>query len=174
MKSLYEYRKVDKVCADAAINAFSNHLWYLTEELAMLGLFSSRVPLPTKVKMVEKLKSVDKRICSKRYRPSINDMPLFLRIPVNADLSEFVGEDSWSFFHLLNINTRFLDLLGKDWPSNPQFQAEKGIVASFSVVNDGAERGVKLTHNFLYVARKEGNLQNILQVVENDRHLLPI
>ena len=67
LKSLYEYRKVDKVCADAAIDAFSNHLWYLTEELVMLGLFSSKVPLPTKIKMVEKLKSVDKRICSKRY-----------------------------------------------------------------------------------------------------------
>ena len=116
LKSLYEYRKVDKVCADAAINAFSNHLWYLTEELVMLGLFSSRVPLPTKIKMVEKLKSVDHHICSKRYGPSTYSKPPFPRIPVNADadLSEFVGEDSWSFFHLLKINTRFLDLPAKD------------------------------------------------------------
>ena len=60
----------------------------------------------------------------------------------------------------------------KDWSSNSQFQAAKKVVASFSVVNDGAERGVKLTHDFLDVARKEDNLQNILQVVENDRHSL--
>ena len=175
LKSLYKYRKVDKVCADAAINAFSNHLWYLTEELVLLGVFSSRVPLPTKVKMVEKLKSVDKHICSKRYGPSTYGKPPFPRIPVNADadLSEFVGEDSWSFFHLLKINTRFLDLPAKDWSSNPQFQAAKEVVASFSVVNDGAVRGVKLAHNFSDVARKEGNLQNILQFVENDRHSLP-
>ena len=171
LKSLYGYRKVEKVCADAAINAFSNHLWYLTEEFVMLGLFSSRVPLPTKVKMVEKLKSVDKRICSKRYGPLTYGKPPFPRIPVNADvnLSEFVGEDSWSFFHLLKINTGFLYLPAKDWSSNPQFQAAKEVVASYSVANDGAERGVKLSHDFLEIARKEDNLQNILQVVENDR-----
>ena len=70
----------------------------------MLGSLSSRVPLPTKVKMVEKLKSVDKRICSKRYGPSTYGKQPFPQIPVNAYLSEFVGEDLWSFFHLLKIH----------------------------------------------------------------------
>ena len=55
--------------------------------------------------------------------------------------------------HLLKINTKFLDLPAKDWSSNPQFQTAKEAVASFSVVNDGAERGVKSTYNFLDVAR---------------------
>ena len=143
MKSLYKYRKVDKVCDDAAINVFSNIYGISQKNLSCWGcsLFSSRVPLPTKVKLVEKLKSVDKRSCRKRYGPSTYryGMPLFLQIPVNADFSEFVGEDLWSFFHLLNINTRFLDLPAKDWSSNPQFQAAKGVIASFLVVNDGAE-----------------------------------
>ena len=40
-------------------------------------------------------------------------------------------------------------------------------------MNDGAERGVKLTYDFLDRARKERNLQNILQVVENARKALP-
>ena len=129
LESLYEYRNVDEVCADAATNAFLSHLryhlWYLTEELVMLGLFSSMVPLPTKVKMIEKLKSVDKRICSKRYGLSTYGKPPLPQIPVNADLSEFVDEDSWSFFHLPKINNRFLDLPAIDWSSNPQFQAAK-------------------------------------------------
>ena len=97
----------------------------------MVGLFSSRVPLPKKVNMIEKLKSVDKHICSKRYCPSAYGKPPFLRIFANADLSEFVGKDSWSFFFLLKINARFLDLPAKDWSSNPQFQAIKEVVASF-------------------------------------------
>ena len=80
---------------------------------------------------------------------------------------------SWSFLHFLKINTKFLDLPAKDRSSNPQLQAAKEVFASFSVVNDGAERGVKLAHDFLDVARKEGNLQNILQVVGNDKHSLP-
>ena len=49
----------------------------------------------------------------------------------------------------------------------------KLIIDNVSVVKDSAERGVKLTSDFLSGARKEENLQNILQVVENDRRNLP-
>ena len=44
---------------------------------------------------------------------------------------------------------------------------------SLSVVNDGAERGVKLAYDFLDSSKKEENLQNVLQIVENDRNLIP-
>jgi len=39
-------------------------------------------------------------------------------------------------------------------------------------VNEGAERGIKLAYDFLDVARKNSNFQDILQIIENDRHLL--
>jgi len=61
--------------------------WYLTEELVMLGLFSNSVELSTKVNTVEKLNSVNKCICSKRYGPAIYGKPLFPKISVNVDLS---------------------------------------------------------------------------------------
>ena len=41
------------------------------------------------------------------------------------------------------------------------------------VVNDGAERGVKLCNDFLSQAKREDRHQNILQVVENDRNMRP-
>ena len=37
------------------------------------------------------------------------------------------------------------------------------------VVNDSAERGVKLAADFLEAARSEGRFQDILQVVEKSR-----
>ena len=37
------------------------------------------------------------------------------------------------------------------------------------VVNDAAERGVKLAYDFVDAAKSEGRYQNILQVVENSR-----
>lgn len=40
---------------------------------------------------------------------------------------------------------------------------------NMAVVNDSAERGVKLCHDFLDSAKDEARLQNILQVVENNR-----
>ena len=42
-----------------------------------------------------------------------------------------------------------------------------------AVVNDAAERGVKLVADFKDTTRKEGNLQAILQTVENERARLP-
>ena len=41
------------------------------------------------------------------------------------------------------------------------------------MVNDGAERGVKLAYDFIGSPKKEDNFQNILQTVENDRRLIP-
>ena len=41
------------------------------------------------------------------------------------------------------------------------------------VVNDGAERGVRLCHDFISQARREDRHQQILQVVENNRNQQP-
>ena len=41
------------------------------------------------------------------------------------------------------------------------------------VVNDAAERGVKLCHDYINSSKQKGVLQNILQVVENVRARVP-
>ena len=46
-------------------------------------------------------------------------------------------------------------------------------VKTLPVVNDGAERGVKISQKYLEDARKEEVYQNILQVAENDIKLVP-
>ncbi|KAJ4939198.1 hypothetical protein JOQ06_028654 [Pogonophryne albipinna] len=46
-------------------------------------------------------------------------------------------------------------------------------VCAMNVVNDCAERGIKLTSDFVAVARKEQHLQNVLQAVEHDRSQQP-
>lgn len=42
-------------------------------------------------------------------------------------------------------------------------------VAAVNVVNDCAERGVKLASDFVDTARSDEHFQNILQVIEKDR-----
>ena len=44
---------------------------------------------------------------------------------------------------------------------------------SLPVINDSAERGVKLTSDFLHSASKEENLQNVLYVIEKNRKEKP-
>ena len=56
-----------------------------------------------------------------------------------------------------------------EWDNSPSYEAAKAAVKSLPVVNDGAERGVKITSEFLESARKEETFQTRLQVAENDR-----
>ena len=46
-------------------------------------------------------------------------------------------------------------------------------VRAINVVNDAAQRGVKLSSDFLSAARTDEHYQNILQVVEQDRRNKP-
>ena len=53
-----QFAKTDKVCSAGAIKALSRHLWYLTEELVLLSLFSQHqhVSDSEKDQIVAKLK----------------------------------------------------------------------------------------------------------------------
>jgi hypothetical protein len=55
----------------------------------------------------------------------------------------------------------------------PHYQASKANVLAINVVNDCAERGVKLSSDFLSSAKNEEHYQNVLQVVEHDRKRQP-
>ena len=56
---------------------------------------------------------------------------------------------------------------------NPAFVNAKLIIDHIKVVNDAAERGVKLVQGFQEASRKEKRNQNVLQVIENSRKLIP-
>ena len=99
INNLIQYREEDEQCANAALDAFSRHLWYLTEELVVLGLFCRNVKVETKEKIAKKLLSLDYKVCSKRTGSDFGK-PILPKIPEKSvdilDLSLFVGEDSWS------------------------------------------------------------------------------
>ena len=67
--------------------------------------------------------------------------------------------------HQLNIDPEFMSLDVKEWATNAALKKTE--------VNDCAKRGVKLTSDFVTVARKEQHLQNVLQAVEHDRNQQP-
>lgn len=174
IESLMWYKNTDAICANAALKAFANHLWYLTEELVPLALFSSNVEHGTKQQIAQKMLQLDRRSCSKRFgcgfgKPNFPDISK----AETMDLSVFVGEDSWSFFELMKVEAEFLSKSVCEWETDDQYLTAKEIVDNICVVNDAAERGVKLVSDFIGGAREEENLQNILQVVEADRRMVP-
>ena len=85
------------------------------------------------------------------------------------ELTSFVGSKSMGFFRALHLDFSFLQQSSEDWPTIDSYQKAHSVVTNIQVVNDSAERGVKLGHDFLNGAKTESRYQNLLQVVENDR-----
>ena len=74
---------------------------------------------------------------------------------------------------LLKIDDRFLEEPVESWADSQAYQDSLTNVHSLNVINDSAERGVKLSSDFLSAARSEDHYQNVLQVVEEDRRSRP-
>ncbi|GBM59701.1 hypothetical protein AVEN_204721-1 [Araneus ventricosus] len=55
LKSLKAYENVSESIQKAALQKFSQHLWYLIDEIAVLALFDDDVDEETKLKMVANL-----------------------------------------------------------------------------------------------------------------------
>ena len=80
---------------------------------------------------------------------------------------------SIGFFITNGLDVDFLEESVDTWEDpESSYQEAKAAVKTVPVVNDGAERGVKISSDFLEDARKEEIYQNILQVAENDRNLV--
>lgn len=171
-RSLQHYR--DKIISASAIQAFSNHTWYLTEELVPLALFSRDLSVTEKDGIAQKLLSLQSKEepLFNRYGSGFGK-PHFPSVDATSQLSSFIGKSSWQFFRILNISTDFLQLPSSEWQTAPSFLDGLATVRNIRVVNDSAERGVKLSSDFLSTAQIEKRYQNVLQVVENDRGKIP-
>ena len=73
----------------------------------------------------------------------------------------------------MKIDTSFSHIPVEFWNDSKSYCYAKKLISAICVVNDAAERGVKLCHDFLNLSKKENNLQNILQVVEKARRETP-
>ena len=67
----------------------------------------------------------------------------------------------------------FLSLDVSEWPESESYKSAVINVRGINVVNDSAERGVKLSADFMAAARGEEHYQNVLQVVEENRKMRP-
>ena len=165
---MYTYKSVDDSIAASVIKA----LWYLTGEMLPLALFSTKVPAGERCALADAILE---------HKPAVLPMkspqlrfgtgfskPKFPALSPITRLSDLANPDCWFGMHQLHIDPSFLSLSVEDWATNAAFQASALNVHAINVVNDCAERSVKLTSDFVAAARSEQHLQNVLQAVEHD------
>jgi len=176
-KRLLQYQSVDKNIAQSATRALSRHLWYLTAEMVPLALFSSQVPLAERQALADALLSVqpasELTAPQNRFGSGWGKPHFPSEISLSTRLCDLVGVDSWFTIARLQIDSTFLQLPVDEWEATAAYVTSAENVAAVNVVNDCAERGVKLASDFVDTARSDEHFQNILQVVEHDRKKKP-
>ena len=117
------------------------HLWYISEKLCFLALFSSKLSLADKKNMAQALLKI-------KIVTNLNTDQNTPKITLNTHMKDLVGPDSWTFFSLLGISTNFLKLDPKDWSDSIEYQEGKARVEELVVVNDACERALGLITEF--------------------------
>ena len=173
IKTLLKYSCVNKPIAESALRAFERHHWYLTAELVPLSLFDNDV-----VPDVERHALAQQMLAVKPDVPRTQPLdrfgtgfgkPTFPMVDGSTRLADLASGDSWFMINSLEIDASFLELPVSEWLQTEAYMDGHRKVHSVNVVNDCAERGIKLTSDFLAAGRSEEHLQNVLQVAERDR-----
>ena len=110
LSDIQVYKRINNTVAQGGLKGLGLQMWYLTEELIPLVLFSSQVDSNTKQLIAQKILSYEQlESCSKREGTKPGN-PLFPKITgdVVPSLVELVGQDSWAFLGILRIHTAFL------------------------------------------------------------------
>jgi hypothetical protein len=171
VQNLLEYENIDKKIAFVSLKKFCNHLWYLNPETAALAFFDENVTLLEKKKMVEALNIVDAgEQTVKRFTVDIKNMNL-LKFKC---ISDFINSSSVQLFHRFNIKTDFLNEDPILWYNNQNFIQGLQKFSNLKVVNDAAERGVKLISDYNnLITKNEDQKQFLIQTIHDYRQRYP-
>ncbi|KAG8190160.1 hypothetical protein JTE90_008694 [Oedothorax gibbosus] len=92
----------------------------------------------------------------------------------NTQLDHFITPSSLYFFKRFKLSTDFLKSDPSMWEQDLSFLKGKNIVRNLRVVNDTAERGVKLIQYYSDTIRKdEKQKQYLLQIISECRKIYP-
>ena len=169
IQTAYALRKVSKNIGNALLLSMGRHTWYLTPQLYVLSFGDKEVPSETKLRMLLALIEFEEPNEFQRCKPSN------VQIGETTELPELISEQSYLLFKHFKISRASI----KEWLNNslntidvfnhPQLLDFIAWIKNISVVNDGAERNIKLIKDFLSATRDEDHLQNVLFVVKKSR-----
>ena len=133
-----------------------------------LAFFENETSNETKAKMVLAQQNAGEDEPQKRIKIDLTSIE-------NLQLESFVTENAFNFFNILELPTTYLTTLNPDkWIEN-EFQQAVKFVKSLQVVNDRAERGLKLIQDVnCSITKNEEQKQFLPQVVSEHRSKFPL
>lgn len=141
LQELEKFSVLDQGISRVAIEAKSRHLYYLSEELVVLCLFSDKLSSNEKNQFASALLRLNEDIPGRnlrsnhfKYNETVSDWR-------NTELIDFVGPHSLFLFQTLEIPQDFLVDDANDWSTNASYLNAKSTISSNLIcVNDATER----------------------------------
>lgn len=171
LKKIVDYTKHNRKIGEVAIKKFINHLWYLNDECAVFSLFDDRIDYNTKSKMAKRILETNEDEINADGQEKDSQKKIVLQFDdvqhfVCKDLPfELISNKSIQFFQRFRISSDFLHKDPSLWEITTEYKEAKDIIATLKVVNDSAERGVKLMEEFNdKFTKQEEQKQYVLQV----------
>ena len=160
--------EIDEKMGNAGLESIKRHLWYLTEEWCIINMFDEYRSDWSRSIMAKQLFKTPRPSSFPIGKPKFPNIDVQKGIPF---LHELIGSRSWLIFHLLGLDKKqeWLQLKPKYWELFEDYRTLRDFVKNLQVVNESAERGIKMITDFKDVVRDEDHLQNVLQVVEEHR-----
>lgn len=170
MKDLKRYSAINEPISTLAILKFKEHLWYLGSELVVLALFSDNVADCVKNRMFKKMKKLDRNEWTERNWRLLDCTDI-----AKKDLGDFVDGSSMAALKSLKLDIQFMfNHDASHWKNLEEYKTAKKIVDSLPVVNDCAERALKLATDFNEsLTSSETEKQRTIHVIEENRKRLP-
>lgn len=162
------YKRFDPAVAQAAMTALNRHLWYLTEEIAPFALFSTLLSDSYKKQIIRQLLRHEDESTSCLQK----GVPILPQLSTSSptQISSLIGAKSWQLFRLLRLDSSWMNLTPTQWVTDAAYNEAAMFVHNCRVVNDMAERAVKLITDFAgTITKDELQRQYLLQTVEKHR-----
>ena len=169
-KKLFAYRSIDQQLADEVLVVLRRHGWYLTPDVAVFSLFSSKVSLEEKSRIASRLLTFQTQ-APQDYKL---EKPSFPIIEEKTKLVDLMSPLSFKFFRILNNDPVWLTKGPEKWEEDASYRSAKDFVTSVKVTNDVAERGVKMASDYATMLTKDDTMRKVLmQGVEKSRRNYP-
>ena len=164
-KDCFDHHSVQFEMVSSVQKNFHNHLWYLTEQLVILGLFDEHLSNEERKSMAVKLCSQAK---PRNFPPAKPKFPKNL-LTNDPQLDSFIGPKSWLLFEKLGANGAWLNTDPEEWVNDEEHQRMSNFIRDLKVVNDLAERCVKDIQDYKNMAKDADHRDEILTVASDHR-----
>ena len=160
------YQEYDAVTSKAVLKALQLQAWYLNPFMVAMTLADDDANIDDRCSIAKKLLETEVPTTFTVGKPT------FPNIHKDLKLVDLVDQDTWFLFHVQGMEQDDRHKwLGEDvarWYDDPDYRAFERFIKKIDVVNDRAERGVKLIQEFISSSRTEEDLQDLLHVVNKE------